>query len=653
MVHLRKIIEERIAMENVTNILVHNATTADIRWLDQPEVFRINQLPAHSDHHFYSSEETYTNGENTLIQCLNGNWQFHYAINAMERPVDFYKVDYDCSIFESIKVPQHIELAGYDKIHYINTMYPWDGHVYRRGAYTLGNNLEEGMFSQAPYNPVGSYLCKFDLDESLKNKRIRISFAGVEEAMYVWLNGSFVGYAEDSFTPSDFDLTPYIQDADNILAVEVHKRSTAAFLESQDFFRFFGIFRDVNLYALPALHVEDLWLRPTYEPADGTGSLRVSMKLSGTRLEGKVLVKILDQDVLAVSTEVAISDTLDFTLAMPEPVTPWDNHNPHLYTFIAELYDANNNLIELVPYKIGFLKLELKSEDRVIYLNDKRLIINGVNRHEWSAQYGRGVTLEEEALDMKCIKDNNINSVRTCHYPNRTSWYYSCDENGIYMMAEGNLESHGSWQKMGAIEPSVNVPGSISQWEGAVVDRARTNFETFKNHISILFWSLGNESYVGECLRKMNELYKEKDKLRLVHYEGVFNNRDYEDVISDVESQMYAPPSRIREYLDNQPKKPFILCEYMHDMGNSLGGMEEYMELLDQYTMYQGGFIWDFIDQALWITDEITGQNVLRYGGDFDDKPSDYEFSGNGIVFADRTEKPAIQEVKYYYGLYK
>lgn len=635
-------------MENVTT-----TTAADIKWLDQPEVFRVNQLPAHSDHHFYSSEDTYINDEETLIQCLNGNWKFHYAINAMERPVDFYKVDFDRSNFESIKVPQHIELAGYDKIHYINTMYPWDGHVYRRGAYTLGDNLEEGMFSQAPYNPVGSYICKFDLNESLKSKRIRISFTGVEEAMYVWLNGSFVGYAEDSFTPSDFDLTPYIQDADNILAVEVHKRSTAAFLESQDFFRFFGIFRDVNIYALPALHVEDLWLRPTYEPANGTGSLRVSMKLSGNQLEGNVLIKILDQDMLVVSTEVAISETLDFTLAMPEPVTPWDNHNPHLYTFIAELYDAYNNLIELVPYKTGFLKLELKSEDRIIYLNDKRLIINGVNRHEWSAHHGRAVTLEEEALDMKCIKANNINSVRTCHYPNRTSWYYACDENGIYMMAESNLESHGSWQKMGAIEPSVNVPGSISQWEGAVVDRARTNFETFKNHISILFWSLGNESYVGEGLRKMNELYKEKDKLRLVHYEGVFNNRDYEDVVSDVESQMYAPPSRIKEYLDNQPKKPFILCEYMHDMGNSLGGMEEYMELLDQYEMYQGGFIWDFIDQALWVKDELTDENVLRYGGDFDDCPSDYEFSGNGIVFADRTEKPAIQEVKYYYGLYK
>ena len=218
-------------------------------------------------------------------------------------------------------------------------------------------------------------------------------------------------------------------------------------------------------------------------------------------------------------------------------------------------------------------------------------------------------------------------------------------------MAETNLETHGSWQKMGAVEPSWNVPGSMTCWKACTMDRAVSNFETFKNHTSVLFWSLGNESYAGDVLRDMNRYYKEKDPDRLVHYEGVFHNRSYEDVISDMESQMYTSPENVKDYLENNPKKPFILCEYMHDMGNSLGGMESYIRLLDQYENYQGGFIWDYIDQALFVRDEVTGREVLRYGGDFDDRPSDYEFSGNGILFADRTEKPAMQEVRHYYGL--
>ena len=228
-----------------------------------------------------------------------------------------------------------------------------------------------------------------------------------------------------------------------------------------------------------------------------------------------------------------------------------------------------------------------------------------------------------------------------------------CDEEGIYLIAETNLESHGSFQKLGMVEPSSNIPGSLSQWKEAVIDRARNNYETFKNHTSILFWSLGNESYAGDDIESMNTYFKEKEDGRLVHYEGVIHNRVYEDTISDVESRMYAKPWEIEEYLQNNPKKPFLLCEYMHDMGNSMGGLGSYMKLIDKYEMYQGGFIWDFIDQAIFVKDEITGENVLRYGGDFDDRPADYEFSGNGIVFANRREKPAMQEVRYYYGLYK
>ena len=581
-------------------------------------------------------------------------------MNAASRPAEFYKEGFDYGDFDEIAVPCHIEMAGYDKIHYINTMYPWEGHVYRRPAYSLENRAEwKGMFSQAAYNPVGSYMKEFDLEEGLLGRRVIICFEGVEQAMYLWLNGSFVGYAEDSFTPSEFDLTPYLKEKGNVLAVEVHKRSSAAFLEDQDFFRFFGIFRNVTLYAKPEMHVEDLWALPELEEG-GTGRLAVELDISMEQgCSGKTEIILEDEEgncLLRYEMPLA-ADGIDKGThgRMPKKtlgkVIPWENKNPVLYSLLIRLYDEGDELVEVVPYSIGFRTIEIR--DKVIFLNGKRLVINGVNRHEWSAEKGRCIGMEEMRKDMDCLISNHINAVRTCHYPNQMPWYDLCDRNGIYMMAEANLESHGSWQKMGVCEPSWNVPGSLPQWKEAVLDRVKSNFELFKNHVSILFWSLGNESYAGGNIEAMNRYLKEKRDGRLVHYEGVFHNRAYEDTVSDVESRMYAPPEQIREYLENDPKKPFLLCEYMHDMGNSLGGMDSYMKLLDEYEMYQGGFIWDYIDQAILVEDEVTGRKVLRYGGDFDDRPSDYEFSGNGIVFADRTEKPAMQEVRYYYGRYE
>ncbi len=645
----------------------------ELSWLDDPEVFRVNVLPAHSDHRFYETEEDFEEKRDSLYQSLNGEWKFCWSENAACRPSDFYREDFDAAGFGTIPVPCHIELAGYDRIHYINTMYPWEAHLYRRPAYSLEETgAQPGQFSEAKYNPVGSYRRVFDLDRGLWGKRVCISFEGVEQAMYVWLNGQFVGYAEDSFTPSDFDLTPYIRKQGNVLAVEVHKRSTAAYLEDQDFFRFSGIFRNVGLYAKTRVHVEDLWARPMLHEDGCSGELGLELKLSSD--EGRAAADALRNPEASAQTfsvtDCRISMLLrdaagqkvmekQFPFAesifmqpelLPE-VQTWEHGHPYLYRMEIRLLSGEGRLIELVPYEIGFRRIAV--EDGVIRLNGKRLILNGVNRHEWNARSGRVSNVEDMLADLACFHENHINSVRTCHYPNQIPWYGLCDREGIYVMSETNLESHGSWQKKGEVEPSWNVPGSIPQWREAVLDRMRTNFETFKNHVSILFWSLGNESFAGDNIQAMQEYVKEKQDGRLVHYEGVFHNRAYEAGISDVESQMYAPPMKVKEYLETDGKKPFILCEYMHDMGNSLGGMHSYMELLDQYENYQGGFIWDFIDQALWVRDEVTGREVLRYGGDFDDRPSDYEFSGNGILFADRTPKPAMQEVRYYYGDYQ
>lgn len=629
---------------------------ADIKWLDNPEVFRVNQIDAHSDHNYFLSYADCEKDNNNLTQSLNGQWDFCFSINAKERPKHFYQVDFDRNNFDKIMVPGHIELAGYDQIRYINTMYPWEGKKYLRGAYSLENTGDgAGMFSEAEYNPVGSYVKQFDLDSALHGKRVIICFEGVEQAMYVWLNGEFVGYAEDSFTPSEFDLTPYLKEKDNVLAVQVHKMSTAAFLEDQDFFRFFGIFRNVTLKAIPDTHIQDMWIQPILTADNENGYIKVDVKVLAAKdtaksakfiLTDKAGNHILSEDISLADASGLVEGSIRVDV---EQVKPWDNHNPYLYNTYIELYE-NGQLVEVVPYKVGFRRLEMI--DKVMHLNGKRLILLGVNRHEWNAKTGRVIGLEEMVLDMKCIKKNNINAVRTCHYPDQIPWYYMCDEEGIYLMSETNLESHGSFQKLGAIEPSCNVPGSIPQWKEAVIDRARNNFETFKNHTSILFWSLGNESYAGDDIEAMNRYFKEKNDGRLVHYESSYYNRAYEDTISDMESRMYAKPAEVEEYLKNSAKKPYILCEFMHDMGNSMGGLGSYMKLIDKYEMYQGGFIWDFIDQAILVEDEVTGREVLRYGGDFDDRPADYEFSGNGIVFADRSEKPAIQEVRYYYGMY-
>ena len=529
--------------------------TPKLCWLDDPEVYRVNRLDARSDHYFYEGDEdenAFVTKENVrrggrLYQSLDGVYKFAYSVNASLRPKDFYRTDFDSSAFDEIKVPGHIELSGYDRIQYINTMYPWEGHYYRRPAYTKDAGDGAGMFSEAEYNPVGSYLKRFDLDEGLRNKRVIIRFEGVEQAFYLWLNGEFVGYAEDSFTPSEFDLTPYIKDKDNLLAVEVHKRSSAAWLEDQDFFRFFGIFRSVTLIAKPGAHIEDMWAKPVLY-GDNEGGFGLSLRLSAAEtMNCYINIRLSDKEgneeseILNVTASKEVAADTEYILKEEKisKVIPWDNKNPHLYKLLITLCDENDNIIEKVPYDIGFRRIEIK--DKVISLNGSRLIINGVNRHEWNKASGRCIDIQDMLKDIRIMKHNNINAVRTCHYPDNASWYYLCDSFGIYMMAECNLETHGTWQKLGEVEPSYNVPGSIPEWKGAVMDRAESNFHTFKNHTSVLFWSLGNESYAGDNIAAMNKFFKDMDGSRLTHYEGVCRNRDYEDVLRHAQGHRGIP----------------------------------------------------------------------------------------------------------------
>ena len=611
---------------------------ADLNWLIDPTVFQINRLNAHSDHVCYASEKELAQGHTSLRQSLDGLWRFAWSPKPAARPADFWRDGFDDSAFGTIRVPGHMELQGYGQIQYINTLYPWDGHAELRPPEIDWEDC-----------PVGSYVREFDLDPGLREKQVCISFQGVEQAFYLWLNGQFLGYAEDSFTPSDFDLTPYLKETGNRLCVEVYKRSSAAWIEDQDFFRFSGIFRSVFLYAKPALHLADLWLQAGLEEDNSTGTLSIRLLLEGETAGAAVRCEIahpaqgiLFDSNLELTAEGAYLRSQPFHL---ENARPWDHQHPELYRVTLTVSQAGGTVTEVIPYHIGFRRFELK--DGLMLLNGQRLVINGVNRHEWNPETGRAIGLADMTAAMETFRRNHINAVRTCHYPNQTVWYHLCDQNGIYMMDETNLESHGSWQKLGRVEPSWNVPGSLPQWRECVVDRARSMFERDKNHVSVLFWSCGNESYAGEDILAMAEFFRQNDPSRLVHYEGVFHCREF-DRISDVESRMYAPPWEIREYLENNPKKPFILCEYMHDMGNSLGGMESYIRLGEEFPQYQGGFIWDYMDQALWRTD-CNGGWALGYGGDFGERQTDYAFSGNGIVFADGTEKPAMQEVRYWY----
>lgn len=607
-------------------------TQADLNWLADPKVFAVNRLNAYSDHSYYLDIDKALNGDAMeLKQSLNGRWYFNYAKNPNERFVDFYKEDIDCHYFDMIDVPGHIQMQGYDQMQYINTLYPWDGHEKLRPPHISSDD-----------NPVGSYVCYFEVNEALKNKTTRLVFDGVETAYYVWLNGEFIGYSEDSFTPSSFDVTYALKDGENKLAVEVYKRSSASWLEDQDFWRFSGIFRDVSLYAIEDIHINDLFVKTTLK--NNYKDVQVSVNLDViAKKEGYLNTALYDQNnnIIYQAKQLPLTN---FSFGLTN-VNLWSSENPYLYKLLLTVYDHDDNLVEVIPQKIGFR--EFKMDQGIMKLNGQRIVFRGVNRHEFAADKGRAITKEDMLYDIKFMKMHNINAVRTSHYPNQSLWYDLCDEYGIYLIDEANLESHGSWQKLGACEPSWNIPGNLPQWHDVVVDRANTMLQRDKNHPSILIWSCGNESYAGTNIVAMANHFRENDPTRLVHYEGCVWNRDYCEA-TDMESRMYAKAKEIETYLQGNPAKPYISCEYMHAMGNSLGGMKHYTDLEDKYAQYQGGFIWDYIDQAVYYTNGY-GEKVLGYGGDFKERYTDYNFCGDGIVFADRTISPKAQEVKYLY----
>lgn len=614
-----------------------NTQAPSIDWLTDLNVFAVNRVPAHSDHVYYATmEEAKEAPAMKMRHDLNGDWKFNYSINLDSRPERFYELDFECSAWGNIKVPGHIQLQGYGTPQYVNTIYPWDGHRDVRPPEIPKD-----------FNPVGSYVKFFKVPENMKNKPVYISFQGVESAFFVWLNGEFVGYSEDSFTPAEFDLTPFLTEGDNKLAVEVFQRSTGSWLEDQDFWRFSGIFRDVYLYTVPEIHAQDIHIHTDLDSSYKNGELKVDLKLlPNVSVGSKIVVELCDEkeSFVAKKSSELTGEHRSISIEVEAPKL-WSAENPYLYKLYIQIYNASGELVEVIPQKVGFRKFEIV--DKIMRLNGERIVFKGVNRHEFNHRRGRAITKEDMLWDIKTLKQHNINAVRTSHYPNQSYWYELCDEYGIYVIDEMNLETHGSWQKMGAVEPSWNIPGNKPEWNNIVLDRAVSMVQRDKNHPSILIWSCGNESYAGEVILNVTRYFKSVDPSRLVHYEGVFHNRNYNDS-SDMESRMYAKPADIEEYLNDNPEKPYISCEYMHAMGNSLGGMDKYTALENKYPLYQGGFIWDYIDQSL-IKKDRYGQEFLAYGGDFGDRPTDYGFCTNGIVYSNRELSPKMQEVKYLY----
>ena len=597
-----------------------------------PTYFKDGRIEAHSDHICYRNEMEAAEKETSFRHSLNGIWKFHYARNYGSTVQGFENTDYSCRDWDDIRVPAHIQMEGYDAPQYANVQYPWEGH----------EDIHPGEIPEH-FNPVASYVKYFEVPETMQGKRLFISFQGAESGIVLWLNGQFVGYSEDSFTPSEFELTEYVKEGENKLAAQVFKWTASSWCEDQDFFRFSGIYRDVYLYTVPEVHVYDLQIRaiPTEDLTEAALEIRTN-----TWGKGKAKIVLTKSGTEVFNEEKPLDGEEIYSWTIKNPVL-WSAEDPQLYDLTIEVYDEAGNLQEVIPQKVGFRRFEMK--DGIMTLNGKRIVFKGVNRHEFSSISGRNVSEAELRKDLMIMKQNNINSIRTCHYPDASLIYELCDEYGIYMIDETNLESHGSWDVAEFTKDyTYVVPHDKPEWLDMMLDRANSMYQRDKNHPAILIWSCGNESFGGKDIYEMSQFFHEKDSTRLVHYEGLCHDRRYNDT-SDMESQMYPSVEAIKDFLAKDDSKPFICCEYTHAMGNSCGAMHKYTDLTDTEPKYQGGFIWDYIDQSIYKKDRY-GREFQAYGGDFGERPTDYNFSGNGIAYGgNRDASPKMQEVKFNY----
>lgn len=618
---------------SVNKITKEQVKTSGPFWED-PTIFNINQEPPHANLMPYSSAEDLAKVarlESQWCQPLHGKWKFKLSRRPEDRPQDFYRPEIELEDWGEIEVPSNWEIEGYDVPIYVNDRYPFK---------------KNPPFIPHDYNPVGSYRRSFEIPESWDGRQVFVHFAAVKSAAHFWLNGEWLGYNQDGKTPVEFDVTNYLKSGENTLAVEVYRWCDGSYLECQDYWRLSGIHRDVFLWAAPQLHIRDFFVKGGLDEKYKQGKLNIQLQvanygpqlsesftLSYQLLTQDGVVKVQKQETLAIGE--GEEGHLQWQIEVPD-VLAWTAETPHLYRSIFTISDAQGVPLEVVGCQTGFRRVEVKGAQLLV--NGKAITIKGVNRHEHDQHIGHVISEESMLEDIKLMKQCNINAVRNSHYPNRVRWYELCDEHGLYLIDEPNIESHG----MGFEAESL---AKDPLWGAAHMDRTIRMFERTKNHPSIIVWSLGNEAGDGINFEATAAWLKERDDSRPVQYEQAF-----EAAHTDIVCPMYPSPAALEAYAKSKPYRPLIMCEYAHAMGNSLGNFADYWDVIDRYPCLQGGFIWDWVDQGLLAKNE-KGEDYWAFGGDFgpEDVPSDGNFCINGIVRPDRTPHPSFWEVKRLY----
>jgi len=599
---------------------------------ENPQVVGRNKQPAHATLLPYADLTTAMTGERNsspYFQLLNGDWQFHFVPTPAAAPEDFHRPDFDARGWDIIPVPSNWQMLGYGIPRYLAADYAFDK-----------NNPPH---VQEDTNETGSYRTTFTVPEDWQGRQVFIVFDGVDSAFYLWVNGEQVGYSQDSRLPAEFDITPYIHVGENSLALRVYRWSDGSFLEDQDMWFLSGIFRDVYLFSTPGVHIRDFWARPELDAQyrDAVLQLRVHVKnYTATAVTGyQVEASLFDAESQLVGWNVTATAQvnageeviLELAGAVAQP-QKWDEEHPNLYRLAIQLKDDEGNLLEVEQCQVGFRAVEIK--DGKVLVNGTPIYFRGVNRHEHDPVRGHAVTVESMIEDIMLMKHFNINAVRTCHYPDDPCWYDLCDQYGIYLIDEANVESHGLWDRF-TKDP---------EWQLAFVERGSRMVERDKNHPSIIIWSLGNESGEGPNHAAMAEWIHQHDPTRPVFYDAG-GRAPYLDILSAMYPKLDA---LARAGQEPGETRPFIMCEYAHAMGNSPGNLKEYWEVIETHPRLRGGFIWDWVDQGiLQMTKD--GKQWYAYGGDFGDEPSSFSFCCNGIVFPDRSLHPAMWEVKKVY----
>lgn len=611
---------------------------------ENEQVIGINKMPAHSYFIPYSTIEEAIIDDPAVSPFrldLNGSWKFNWVKHPELRQKDFYKKDYDVAYWDNIDVPSNWQLKGYGKPIYVNVKYPFA----KNPPHIMGKAPAGYTKNELP-NPVGSYRKTFEIPHSWKNKEVIIHFAGVKSAFYLWVNGEKVGYSQGSMTPAEFNITKYLNEGKNMLAVEVYRWSDGSYLEDQDFWRLSGIYRDVFLYAVPKIHIFDFTAKSVFNEDLTIAELNIDFLFKNTGGSGEKQLEVYLADygkninpssplisfpVEKVSKKNGLKISQSVTINKPKL---WSAEIPNLYQLVFVLKDSEGLITEAISTPWGFRKIEIREQQ--LWVNNKSVLLKGVNRHEHDPVTGRYISMESMLRDIELFKQFNVNTVRTCHYPDHPDWYKLCDIHGIYVIDEANIESHG----MGYGKESL---GHVSSWEKAHVDRVVSMVERDKNHPSIIMWSLGNEAGPGVNFDACRDAIKERDTERPVHYER-YNE------IADVGSTMYPDVKWLERTGQKDDPKPFFICEYAHAMGNAVGNLQEYWDIFEKYPRLIGGCIWDWVDQGLSTpVPGKEGEYYFAYGGDFGDRPTDWNFCINGLTTPDRQITPKMLEMKKVY----